>query len=110
MTSSTESRVLGYVIIDAESVGTMPTKPAIELHFPEVLYTDLAEAEREAVRAQAHADIDADLTETRIVYSVAEVRTITGISGVAVDHIRLDDGSEADLFDKPEAHQQAVSA
>jgi hypothetical protein len=71
-----ESRVDGYMVL---GVYTYPCKPP-EYQFPMLPAPigDMATAVREQVRAQAHADLDADLMQPgdRQSYVIVEVRQV----------------------------------
>jgi hypothetical protein len=69
--------VAGYAVLSDEPRPGGPRQTEIA-YWPATLYENAAQAQREARRAQAHAEIDADLNERIPAYSIAEVRRVKG--------------------------------
>ena len=71
--------LLGYVVTETTRYADgSPDVVAVAMMLSQV-QPDRAVAEREAARAQAHADLDADvLPHLTLTYAVAEVRALSG--------------------------------
>lgn len=70
--------VAGYVVLREEMQPGGDTATTI-VYYPQWVYGDEVTAQREAQRAQAHADLDVDLNDgRRCAHSAGEVRRVKG--------------------------------